>query len=67
MKLVHAGDNLIINIETIRWAEKDNYGYWAVHLAGEEVIKVRSEEFTKALEELCAESANHRRSSTGSS
>lgn len=67
MKFIKAGDNLIINIETIRWAEKDNYGYWTVHLAGEKGIQVRSEEFTEAMEELCFESANHRRSSTGSS
>lgn len=65
MKLVKAGDNLIINIETISWVEKDDHGYWLVHLVEGKAIKVKSEEFINELEELCSESAKHRRSSTG--
>ena len=66
MRFVKAGDDVIINLETISWVEKDDYGHWLVHLAGGKAIKVKSEEFIKGLEELCTESTRHRRSSTGS-
>lgn len=66
MKFVKDGECMMINIETISYVEKDSYdGHWRVHLTGGETIKVKSEEFIKELEELCSESAKHRRSSTG--
>lgn len=66
MRFVQIGDDLIINIEAISWIEKEDYGYWLVHMSDGKNIRAKSEVLMRELEELCAESVGHRESSTGS-
>ena len=57
MKFVKINDSLIINLDKIRWAEKNDYGYWVVHFDDERNIKLRSDEFMRAIEELSTETS----------